>query len=143
MKRALDNTNLELLKIICFWWVVTIAFASSGQISSDLNRHIRTDESKEKIVYTALKKGYISLKAEIKLVDGVLRCPDNQKFEDIFLAPLLSRYQKNGERFYKNYAGLFYLFIESAEGDVNTLEALEKVLEDYRGIVANTKWNTQ
>ena len=118
-------------------------YASSAQITTDLNPHIKTEDPTETILYTALKKGFVSIMAEVQLVEGELRTGDDQSFEDLYLRPLYDRIQKNNGRIYQDHIGHFYLFIQIEGDEMHTLNALEKTLNAYGGMIAGFKWNSQ
>lgn len=136
MTRCLNSTKLDTLKIAGFLWMFLQFFASSAQISTDLNLHIKTDDPTEKIVYTALKKGFVSIKAEVQLVDGELKVLNNQRFEDVYLRPLLNRYQAYGGSIYQDYFELFYLFIQIKGDEYQTVKVLDQTLATYEEMIA-------
>lgn len=132
-----------LFMIIGLLWFGLLAYASSAQTITDVNHHILSDDPTETIVYTALKKGIVSVKAEIRLINGELRCPNYQKFEDLYLKPLYDRYQKLNGRIYQDYSGLFYLFIELNGVQNGTLKALNEKLLSYQEMIAGFDWSSQ
>lgn len=143
MTRLLNTITTGTMKATALLWLLLQAVPSTGQVSKDLNRHIKTNEPTEAIVYTALKKGYVSLKAEIQLINGELKALDNQSFEDFYLKPLSDRCAEKGGRVYEGYSGLFYLFIKIKGNEPTTLEALEETLIPYADLIAGFKWNQQ
>lgn len=143
MTRRFKRTKTAAFRIIGFLSMFLTVYASSAQISSDMNPHIKTDDPTETILYTALKKGFVSIKADVHLVDGELKTMGDQSFENLYLRPLSDRIQENNGSIYQDYSGLFYLFIQLIGDEKRSLNALEKTLEAYRGMIAGFKWNKQ
>ncbi|MCR9249381.1 MAG: hypothetical protein NXI20_03125 [bacterium] len=144
MKRHLIHTQLEKLKVVGFLCMLLTVFSTSAQVSTDLNPHIKATDPTETIVYTALKKGYVSIKAEVQLMDGKLWSLNGQSFEDVFLKPLLERTEQNNGRIYQdNNSDLFYLFIRIIGDERRALAELEKTLSNYEQMISGFDKNNQ
>lgn len=143
MTRHFKYTKSDTFKTTAFLWMFIHVFGSFAQISTDLNLHIKTDDPTQKIVYTALKKGFISLKAEVQLVDGELKVLNDQRFEDVYLKPLLDRYQEHNGRIYQEYLELFYLFVQINGDENETMKVLDKTLATYEQMIAGFERSEQ
>lgn len=143
MTKFFQQSNHAPLKAAVLFFLSLQFLPSSAQFSADLNPHIKADEPSQSIVYTALRKGYVSVKAEVRLVDGILMATPNHTLEASYLTPLYERYQENEGSIYKDHSGLFYLFIEIKGNENKTRMALEKVLTKYQAMIASSQWKTQ
>ncbi len=143
MTRFFQSPNHAAFKGAILFLLLLQFLPSSAQFSTDLNPHIKAGEPSQSIVYTALRKGYVSVKAEVRLVDGKLMATPDHTLEASYLTPLFERYQENDGRIYKDHSGLFYLFIEIKGNENMTRLALEKLLVNYQGMIAGSQWKTQ
>lgn len=143
MTLCIQKSAREILKGLVFLFLLHQVLPSSAQFSTDLNPHIKTVEPSHSIIFTALRKGYVSVKAEVTLINGKLMTPHDQTLEASYLTPLFQRYEENGGSIYKDQPGLFYLFIAIKGNENKTRQALEQVLTKYQAMIADSRWKTQ
>ena len=143
MNHFISKTIQEAIKGALLFMLTLSFLPASAQFSTDLNPHIKATEPCQSIVYTALRKGYVSVKAEVSLIDGQLMATPSHTLEASFLKPLFERYQANDGRIYKDHSELFYLFIEIKGAENATRMALEQVLTKYQAMIAGSRWKTQ
>lgn len=143
MNQFIQLINQKALKGAVLFFLLLQLVPASAQFSADLNPHIKTAEPCQSIIYTALRKGYISVKAEVQLIDSQLMASSNHTLEASYLTPLFDRYQENDGRIYKDYSDMFYLFIEINGNENKAHLALEQVLTNYQTMIAGAQWKTQ
>lgn len=143
MTRFFQKFHQAAFKAAALFFLLLQFLSSSAQFSTDLNSHIKAEEPSQSIVYTALRKGYVSVKAEVRLINGELMATPNHTLEESYLTPLFERYRENDGRIYKDHSSLFYLFIAIKGNENMTRLALEKVLTKYQAMIASSKWKTQ
>lgn len=102
--------------------------------------HAHNDYEHDRPLYDALDHGFNSVEADVLLVDDDLYVAHNARevttektLRLLYLEPLKKRIMKNGGRVFPN--GLqFTLLIDIKTGAVETYEALDRILAEYRDI---------
>lgn len=143
MNQFIQKINQEAFKGGVLFFFLLQALSSHAQFSTDLNPHIKAAEPCQSIVYTALRKGYVSVKAEVQLIDGELMASSSHTLEASYLTPLFDRYNENGGHIYKDHSDMFYLFIKIKDNENRTRMALEQVLTNYQAMIAGSHWKSQ
>ncbi len=139
----IQKSGQEVFKGLLLLFLLLLILPVSAQFLTDLNPHIKSEEPAQSIIYTALRKGYVSVKAEVRLVDGKLMTSHDHTLETSYLTPLFQRYQQNEGSIYKDHSELFYLFIAINGNENKTRLALEQLLSEYQAMIADSRWNTQ
>jgi hypothetical protein len=132
--------------IIVFVCLVFISLATRRASASDtevipLSRaHAHNDYRHERPLLDALAHGFISVEADIFLVDGDLFVAHDREeirpdrtLRGLYLDPLRKRIRQNGGRVYPNGPELTLLIDFKTEA-VSTYKALDTVLAEYRDI---------
>jgi hypothetical protein len=132
--------------IIVFVCLVFISLATRRASASDtevipLSRaHAHNDYRHERPLLDALAHGFISVEADIFLVDGDLFVAHDREeirpdrtLRGLYLDPLRKRIRQNGGRVYPNGPELTLLIDFKTEA-VSTYKVLDRVLAEYRDI---------
>jgi hypothetical protein len=99
--------------------------------------HAHNDYEHARPLRDALLHGFISVEADVYLVDGELRVshflPDRSTptLEQLYISPLDSLLKVNDEQVYSGYAGQFYLMIDFKSDAIATYRELQKLLKSY------------
>ncbi|MDW3192639.1 MAG: hypothetical protein R8G66_09740 [Cytophagales bacterium] len=143
MNQFIQKFNQEAFKVGVLFFFLLQALSSHAQFSTDLNPHIQAEKPCQSIIYTALRKGYVSVKAEVQLIDGQLMASSSHTLEVSYLTPLFDRFRENDGHIYKDHSDMFYLFIKIKDNENRTRLALEQVLTNYQAMIAGSHWKTQ
>lgn len=143
MTLCIQKSARKTLKGLVLLLLFLQTLSTSAQFSTDLNPHIKTEEPSESILYMALRKGYVSVKAEVQLINDELMTSHEHSLESSYLTPLFNRFQENDGSIYKDHPGFFYLFIAIKGNENKTRLALEQVLTKYQEMIADSRWKTQ
>jgi glycerophosphoryl diester phosphodiesterase len=108
------------------------------------NAHAHNDYVHERPLLDALDQGFVSVEADVWLIDGELyvyhdlpeRPAESRRLEELYLKPLLKRVTRNQGDVYPGYAAPFYLMIDFKSEAVSTYEALLPLLMKYSDMLA-------
>jgi len=115
------------------------------------NAHAHNDYMHERPLHDALDNGFISVEADVHLIDGKLlvthdapeKPEDVETLEELYLAPLKKHIEKNNGQAYKGYSGSFYLMIDFKTEAIPTYIALKEVLSTYESILTIVNKGTE
>jgi len=102
--------------------------------------HAHNDYDRPRPLFDALEFGFISVEADVHLVDGVLyvshdkmqKWDEGRTLEKLYLIPLSERVKQNGNHVYSDYDGPFFLLIDIKSNADSTFEAIKTMIETYR-----------
>lgn len=115
-----------------------------GQSIPLKNAHAHNDYEHGKPLLDALENGFISVEADVYLIENELfvyhdrpeKPSQERTLEKLYLKPLLERVQANGGRVYRNYDDFFYLMIDFKTEGESTYNALKPLLKKYKSILS-------
>lgn len=125
--------------------LISIGLVSGFAQSKPLrNAHAHNDYEHERPLLDALENGFISVEADVYLIDNELfvyhdrpeKPSQERTLEKLYLKPLLERVQANGGRVYPNYEDFFYLMIDFKTDGESTYNALKRLLQKYKSILS-------
>ncbi|MFK8059448.1 MAG: hypothetical protein AB8B78_05085 [Polaribacter sp.] len=130
------------------YYFIVLLFLLLGCVKTEnnpiINGHAHNDYEHKKPLFDALSNGFISVEADVHLINNQLyvshfkpKVLDTTKtLEKLYLKPLRTIISKNNGSVYKNYDGFFYLMIDvKTDADYSYL-ALKNILEKYEEIIA-------
>ncbi len=123
----------RILLFLC--GIVSISF-SQGNFPHR-QAHAHNDYEHAQPLWNALHNGFISVEADVHLIDGRLLVSHNRPQHDapslqhLYLAPLDSLLTHNSDRIYPNYQGAFYLMIDCKTEAESTYRAIQKEVARY------------
>lgn len=139
--------SLPLYANLLSFLVVTLVNSSShgvkGQEKKQLppylaHSHAHNDYEHPQPLIDSLALGFASIETDVWLVDGKLcvahdrsDVDPNRRLENMYLDPLLDRFNQNAKKLFSNGETLVLLIDFKSEG-ATTYEALKKLLEKYR-----------
>lgn len=106
--------------------------------------HAHNDYEHAKPLWDALDNGFISVEADVHLLDGNLMVSHNRPqrsaktLEHLYLKPLDSLLKINGDRIYSSYSGTFYLMIDIKTEAESTFRSIENALARFERLLCNT-----
>jgi hypothetical protein len=115
-----------------------------GQVIPLPNAHAHNDYEHKRPLFDALDNGFISVEADIYLIDRELFVSHDppafrdtaRTLESLYLLPLLTRIRENGGKVYPGYNEFFYLMIDiKTEGKPTSL-VLEEKLKNYEEMIS-------
>lgn len=134
---------MKYFKIIplVIWCIST--FQLSGQVTPLPQAHAHNDYEHTRPLQDALDNGFISVEADIYLIDNELYVAhDKPTWKDstrtlrhLYLNPLLARVKTNRGKIYSNYDDFFYLMIDIKSHGDSTYQVLREQLMDYQAIL--------
>ncbi|PIQ46972.1 MAG: hypothetical protein COW03_17640 [Cytophagales bacterium CG12_big_fil_rev_8_21_14_0_65_40_12] len=115
-----------------------------GQSIPLKNAHAHNDYEHERPLLDALENGFISVEADVYLIDNELFVyhdrPENpsqeRTLEELYLKPLLERTKANNGHVYPNYNDFFYLMIDFKTEGESTYNALKPLIKKYKSILS-------
>jgi hypothetical protein len=121
-----------------------IILTGFGQEIKVIKGHAHNDYENENPLLDALENGFLSIEADIHLVNDKLYVshdfpnelnPD-LTLEALYLDPLKDHIAKNNGLIYKGYSGPVYLMIDFKSAAKPTYRKLKEVLSDYRSMLS-------
>ncbi len=133
--------SIKAVFIICFFFVT---LTLRGQQFPHIHAHAHNDYLHPHPLQDALDNGFISVEADIYLINGDLYVShqrpasrDSAKtLRALYLNPLATRIKEHHGKVYDNYPGIFYLMIDIKSDGVSTSRVLKDQLEKYRSIIS-------
>tara|TARA_A100000171_G_C2102790_1_gene130636 strand:+ start:318 stop:1127 length:810 start_codon:yes stop_codon:yes gene_type:complete len=131
--------------LFSFFILISLGVSSSfAQLRPLKNAHAHNDYEHEKPLFDALKNGFISVEADVYLIDNELFVYHNRPknpsqditLEKLYLKPLLERVQINDGSVYPNYNDFFFLMIDFKTEGESTNKALKLLLQKYESILS-------
>ena len=113
---------------------------SQGQFPH-VQAHAHNDYEHTKPLWNALESGFISVEADVYLIDGKLKVsherpkPVAATLEQLYLSPLDSLLKRNKDRVYPDYPGTFYLMIDSKTEAESTYRAIQNAVANYESLL--------
>ena len=137
----MKNTNTIVLVCSVLLPLSSCRSHVAGSHVTPLSRaHAHNDYEHDRPLYDALDHGFNSVEADIFLVDDDLYVAHKRRditsertLRRLYLEPLKKRIMENGGHVYPN-GPQFTLLIDIKTGAVETYEALDRILAEYRGI---------
>ncbi len=138
------NRMQNLWKIWLMAWLLTV---SSSQLTAQTpvlpQGHAHNDYEHERPLLEALSHGFISVEADVYLIEDTLRVahdrpadpPRAPTLEETYLQPLRERIEANQGRVYPDWSGPFYLMIDIKTEAEPTYQAIRQALLPYRDIL--------
>lgn len=111
---------------------------------SVIQGHAHNDYEHERPLFYALENGFVSVEADVHLIDGQLyvthdvpeTLDPNLTLEALYLEPLKQHIQENQGVIYPGYDGVFYLMVDFKTEAIPTYNKLKEVLENYQDILS-------
>jgi len=128
-----------------FWLALfLVPVSSNAQQLPYVNAHAHNDYEHNRPLLDALDNGFISVEADIYLIDGELYVSHNRPvtkdpsrtLKKLYLDPLLERVRKHNGKIYDGYDGFFYLMIDVKTEGQSTCLTLISQLKDYISIIS-------
>jgi glycerophosphoryl diester phosphodiesterase len=115
-----------------------------GQSKPLKNAHAHNDYEHGKPLLGALDNGFISVEADVYLIENELfvyhdrpeKPSQDRTLERLYVKPLLERVQVNGGRVYPSYDDFFYLMIDFKTEGESTYNTLKPLLQKYKSILS-------
>lgn len=109
--------------------------------------HAHNDYEQERPLFEALENGFVSVEADVHLINGELYvthdAPANldseTTLEAMYLDPLKAHIQKNNGHVYPNYNGVFYLMVDFKTEAIPTYNKLKEVLVNYQEMLSTVR----
>ena len=131
-----------------FYFVILIfIFSSCAQKITVIQGHAHNDYEHERPLFQALENGFVSVEADVHLIDGNLYVthdvpeelnPD-LTLEALYLDPLKAHVLKNNGAVYPDYDGVFYLMVDFKTAAIPTYNKLIEVLANYQDMLSVVK----
>jgi hypothetical protein len=132
---------LRILSLLCCGF---IGFSSSQNKLPHAQAHAHNDYEHAKPLWDALEKGFISVEADVHLVNGNLLVSHNTPkdnaptLQQLYLNPLDSLLSRNSDKIYPDYDGSFYLMIDCKTEAEPTYAAIQKVMAGYKKLLCHS-----
>lgn len=121
-------------------WLLLFSFALTSFVSvgqPHINAHAHNDYEHDRPLFEAIENGFISIEADIHLVNGrILVAHDHptsrsKTLEDLYLRPLDSISRINGGKIYPQKDVTVMLMIDIKTDGIETFKALQQLLSKY------------
>lgn len=124
--------------------VSILAFSSCDQKMEVIKGHAHNDYVNENPLFDALENGFISVEADVHLIDDELYVthdlPEELNpaltLEALYLNPLKEHILKNKGFVYPRYSGPFFLMIDFKSAAKPSYDKLKQILQDYLSILS-------
>ncbi len=124
--------------------VFVIIFSNCSQEIHVIQGHAHNDYENENPLLDALQNGFISVEADVHLVDDNLYVSHDSPqalnpdltLETLYLNPLKDHILKNNGSVYSNYVGFFYLMIDFKTSAKPSYDKLKSILSNYISIIS-------
>ena len=124
--------------------VFVFIFSNCSQEIQVIQGHAHNDYENENPLRDALENGFISVEADVHLVDDNLYVSHDSPqelnpdltLETLYLNPLKDHILKNNGSVYPNYAGFFYLMIDFKTSAKPSYDKLKTILSNYLSIIS-------
>ena len=129
--------------LILFFLCVSSLVFSQGNFPHP-NAHAHNDYEHVQPLWNALAAGFISVEADVHLVEGKLLTshgkpqPGAPSLQQLYLAPLDSLLSLHGDKIYPGYAGTFYLMIDCKTEAERTYRAIQKEVQRFKRLLCNS-----
>ena len=131
---------IRLLILSC----VCSSFSFSQSKFPHLQAHAHNDYEHKHPLRDALENGFISVEADVHLVNGKLLVSHGKpqqgahSLRELYLAPLDSLLAHQENKIYPNYQGTFYLMIDSKTEAESTYRAIQKEVSHFENLLCTT-----
>jgi hypothetical protein len=130
--------KILLILLFCF------PFVMKAQEFPHVRAHAHNDYEHNRPLLEALDNGFISVEADIYLVDGELYVTHNKPeakdpsrtLRALYLDPLMKRVKAHNGKVYDGYDDFFYLMIDIKSDGVATCKVLDRQLQAYRPMLS-------
>ena len=124
--------------------VLVLLFSSCSQKIEVIQGHAHNDYENENPLFDAIENGFISVEADVHLIDDNLYVShDNPKeldsaltLESLYLAPLKEHILKNNGFVYPNNSANIYLMIDFKSSAKESYARLKNILANYVSIIS-------
>ncbi len=124
-----------------------VVFSNCIHAQEVINGHAHNDYEHINPLYDAIENGFMSVEADVHLVNDNLfvshdlpeELNPNLTLEELYLKPLRDIIKRNKGSVYQNYSGPFYLFIDFKTQANPSYEKLKKILSGYLPIISVIK----
>ena len=124
--------------------VSLIVLSSCNPDIKVIKGHAHNDYVNENPLHDALDNGFISVEADVHLVDDQLYVSHDLPeeldpaltLETLYLDPLKEHIEKNNGFVYRRYSGPFYLMIDFKSSAKPSYDKLKKILQNYLSIIS-------
>lgn len=108
------------------------------------NAHAHNDYEHDKPLFDALENGFVSIEADVHLINDELyvshfapeKLDSLKTLESLYLKPLYDHINKNKGRVYDGYDGFFYLMIDIKTEAEPSYKKLKQILIKYEQIIS-------
>jgi hypothetical protein len=106
--------------------------------------HSHNDYEQEKPLWDALENGFISIEADVHLMNGELLVShgrpkqDAPSLSDLYLTPIDSLLTRNAGDIYPGYQGTLYLMIDCKTEAVSTFRSIQNELTYFKRLLCNS-----
>ena len=137
----------RFLIILILGWACDL----SAQEFPHPNAHAHNDYLHSRPLQEALENGFISVEADVYLIDGELyvshekpvKIDPSKTLKKLYLDPLMLRARQHDGKIYDGYEGFFYLMIDIKSDGISASKILNDQLTDYREILSITTDSTE
>jgi Glycerophosphoryl diester phosphodiesterase family len=135
---------MPLFMILFFLCCSSLVF-SQGNFPHP-NAHAHNDYEHAQPLWNALAVGFISVEADVHLVDGKLLIshgkpqPGAPTLQQLYLAPLDSLLSLHGDKIYPDYSGTFYLMIDCKTDAERTYRAIQNEVLRYKRLLCSSSY---
>ena len=135
------STVHHLRSILLLFIIFIFLGSANAQITPLPHAHSHNDYERLKPLKDALANGFTSVEADVLYIYGKLyvghNMPDNRRHNlktltRQYLKPLFKIFRKNGREIYKDYDGVFYLWIDIKFEPTKAYYALRERLYPFR-----------
>lgn len=117
------------------------------EVISVIQGHAHNDYEHERPLFYALENGFVSVEADVYLIDDQLyvthdipeTLDPSLTLEALYLEPLKQHVQANHGAVYPDYDGVFYLMVDFKTEAVTTYNKLKEILVNYQNIITTVK----
>jgi hypothetical protein len=135
--------TMNKLKIVILFFVILIGCTKNKNYPI-IKGHAHNDYEHVKPLLDALKNGFISVEADVHLMNDELYVSHNtpiqldslKTLEFLYLKPLKERIKQNKGNVYAGYDGFFYLMIDIKTAAAPSYKKLKLILKDYETIIS-------
>lgn len=134
---------MTLTRSLLYTLLMTLSTCSQSILT--IPGHAHNDYEHEIPLFQAIENGFISVEADVHLINNELfvshdapaELNPEKTLEALYLKPLKQIIENNKGEIYKGYGGDFYLFVDVKTEANATYEKLKQILEKYKEILSS------